>query len=1179
MTSEFQVTACRMARGPAWRSRSKFLSLIPVLCLLRPASCWIGLHIGHMEDIRIPIYAAEPYEEASPTSQGRDDLSVASPDALAAFYQDMERKEIVERKLSKRKSNSGTSIWSRKSVKRSATAHPAPPPAQKPHLPNPDSDHQDEKRRGEEERENESREDTSDKPDWVPQMNSPRSIIPDSKELPAWYNKDAWSQVPLPSFKLRYVIHNPIGPRWYKNHHLIPPSETTPAARPPSFFSPSFPPMASSTSQDRSEDTTRLPGPSHTPSPLPTPNSSQTRVVDKPRSRKTSQTAHDNVDLLDVTDPWGTNWHHHSPYDVGLSNGPISVDVQDALHTRSRRSSMTAQSRRKTVPSPLSQSTSAIHLQSPPDAGVHIPRKLSKRRTPTVANIFGGQSQDASRNAVSLPTSPVEAQPLATDLPKRMSVAPPNGPSMFASQGSSPKKEKRGSVLGRLVKKFSLLKKSTRRDNDWQHVISDHAVVDNAPRRDFVPERQPSPEKLPFDAVKRVPPPAIDEAAMAPDDTTKEADRLSYISLEAPFSIGRLTVANPDVPGSGETTPAQGDFPLPPDKFELRDTRVSSELPYRSPSPSTSSPFVSPPDPNPPVLPEKTTPPPPPPAKERAPELSPLSPPSSIRPPSFDLQRPPAQKTSISSVRAAPSIMSRTSRISVKDTQSAGPYAEKSTISSHRSGSSSKAPQMVEPVSRVFEMPQSGPPPPKKTRPVSVASSIPFPGAETGERVQSFALYDNSPLSAASMLANPPTPYSNDISMLATPEHPLPGLPPRLSADITSGAQMTRQTETFRLVRSPSGNVYPSNETFVAGGQQWEVVEATDKGKGKVSSSSKDRHSRDRDLKLQDTKDRNHHKERDSKDRESKDRPSKDRESNGRREKKRESRTKAEPEPEADSRHQHRSHRDHKSRTGEHATSTSKKTLRSADSDLRRRETSAAAVQQDVVKGGRDNRRRDDQERNSERKKEVSPPVNLNKAQPAPPAPTPDTLPSRPLGRHPSLSARPTSQLFSADEMNSIKAKEAWDMERLWKARSMQGDELNRFTTIPSNHNTPLIGSISDTSSQSAIYGSSHTAFVVQTPFQSQHSIYHSMPAAPPPIIYSSPSSIPTIAHQLPPTHRQSHSRLYADSIASDQASYTSSSRTPNPLPDPPRESSYEIPAGSRNSEYWTKYAGVTASH
>jgi hypothetical protein len=244
----------------------------------------------------------------------------------------MEEKEIIERKLSKRKSNSGTSIWSRKSVKRSATAPPVPPLAQKS-PPNQYPSGNEKRRKQAEDREAVRQEDR-EKPDGVPPMNSPRSIIPETmRDLPSWYSKDTWASVHHPSVKVRYNLHNPVGPRWYKNHHLIPASQVRLTARPPSVFSPSFPPITSSTGHERSEDATKIAGPSRTPSnsPLPTPNSSQTRVADgnKPRSRKTSETAHDNVDLLDVTDPWGTNWHHHSPYDIGLGNEPVSVDVQD----------------------------------------------------------------------------------------------------------------------------------------------------------------------------------------------------------------------------------------------------------------------------------------------------------------------------------------------------------------------------------------------------------------------------------------------------------------------------------------------------------------------------------------------------------------------------------------------------------------------------------------------------------------------------------------------------------------------------------------------------------------------------------------------------------------------------------------------------------------------------------
>ena len=144
-----------------------------------------------------------------------------------------------------------------------------------------------------------------------------KSIIPDPiAVLPASYATDAeWAAASAVQFRKKYPIHNPVGPRWYRNHHLYPQDK-----RPPSVFSPSFPPMAAST--DRLEDTAKMPGPSRTPSgsPLPTPTSSQVRIHDvRPpvRTRKVSQTAQDNVDMLDHTDPWGTNWHHQSPYDLG----------------------------------------------------------------------------------------------------------------------------------------------------------------------------------------------------------------------------------------------------------------------------------------------------------------------------------------------------------------------------------------------------------------------------------------------------------------------------------------------------------------------------------------------------------------------------------------------------------------------------------------------------------------------------------------------------------------------------------------------------------------------------------------------------------------------------------------------------------------------------------------------
>lgn len=149
------------------------------------------------------------------------------------------------------------------------------------------------------------------------------SVIPDA-------GPHLWEDRPPPSsttFKTRYTIHNPLGPRWYKNYHLIPPQSRLPSS---SSFSPSFPPMGATSGLGRAEDAGRKPGPSRTPSgsPLPTPNSSQTRITDGApgmRSRKVSQTAHDGVDLLDGTDPWGTNWHHQSPYDIGLNPSQVNI--------------------------------------------------------------------------------------------------------------------------------------------------------------------------------------------------------------------------------------------------------------------------------------------------------------------------------------------------------------------------------------------------------------------------------------------------------------------------------------------------------------------------------------------------------------------------------------------------------------------------------------------------------------------------------------------------------------------------------------------------------------------------------------------------------------------------------------------------------------------------------------
>ncbi|KAJ3542011.1 hypothetical protein NMY22_g3666 [Coprinellus aureogranulatus] len=205
--------------------------------------------------------------------------------------------------------------------------------------------------------------------------------------------------------------------------------------------------------------------------------------------------------------------------------------------------------------------------------------------------------------------------------------------------------------------------------------------------------------------------------------------------------------------------------------------------------------------------------------------------------------------------------------------------------------------------------------------------------------------------------------------------------------------------------------------------------------------------------------------------------------------------------------------------------------------------------------------------------------------------------------RRPSTATtRPTSELPSAADMNALRAKEAWDMERMWKARSMYGAELNgnAVQSIP----TQSVLSFSDNlSSQGASYGSSYTAFALQTPFAQGHpgpSMYHSMPGRPPPIIYGSPASIPSLPDSAlydpydnnnlgntPTPQRQRRTSHRASSPPEHLPVLSRSPLAKNPLPEPPRESTYQpapLPplkpatATVRTSDYWAKYAGVTTN-
>ncbi|EGO04646.1 hypothetical protein SERLA73DRAFT_68331 [Serpula lacrymans var. lacrymans S7.3] len=245
------------------------------------------------------------------------------PDDLNAILSHMQGKQIVQRKIARKSSkNTIRSLWSRKSTKKSPESGP---------IVTAKSTCMDD---------SQQIVDPEDSLNGQPELSDTlhsilsRSIIPDPLgELPAWFKKESdMAAANMSTYRIKYPLHNPLGPRWYKNHHLIPPAQLNPGNRPPSFFSPSFPPMASAISHDPSEETTRVPDPSKTPSgsPLPTPSSSQVRIPDIERISRSRKTSQDNVDMLDVSDPWGTHWHHQSPYDAGSNTSPISVDTSEA---------------------------------------------------------------------------------------------------------------------------------------------------------------------------------------------------------------------------------------------------------------------------------------------------------------------------------------------------------------------------------------------------------------------------------------------------------------------------------------------------------------------------------------------------------------------------------------------------------------------------------------------------------------------------------------------------------------------------------------------------------------------------------------------------------------------------------------------------------------------------------
>ena len=197
--------------------------------------------------------------------------------------------------------------------------------------------------------------------------------------------------------------------------------------------------------------------------------------------------------------------------------------------------------------------------------------------------------------------------------------------------------------------------------------------------------------------------------------------------------------------------------------------------------------------------------------------------------------------------------------------------------------------------------------------------------------------------------------------------------------------------------------------------------------------------------------------------------------------------------------------------------------------------------------------------------------------------------------RRPSQGRRPTSELPPAADMNAVRAREVWEMDRLWKGRSMAyGLEGPHVVYAQS------IGDVGSTTSVNALgHGSAHTSYKLQqgfpfpTPTTTTTTATTTTPAtAASPTIYSPQQ------HQQSQLQQQygkpslyefpSGVRSYPDlatipSIGTPDSTPSLTAR--NPLPPPPRQSAYRpspMPASMMEkddrayAEYWSKYAGVS---
>ena len=429
------------------------------------------------------------------------------------------------------------------------------------------------------------------------------------------------------------------------------------------------------------------------------------------------------------------------------------------------------------------------------------------------------------------------SQTVTSKIFKRQSIFKSASTSSIAQtiSNASEKRQKHSSLFGRFARRLSIMRRpghsrggSFDTSNDGSRrqslQVTDRTSITTRPpsfASPVSPSENPQSSRVPPPQARTTPSPDSTPLGTPEDERTgvgeqtQDGKRESVSSLEVSYSIGRLTVVNPDAPSSVDDSPVNQSYPLPASRTAQASALLTSQIK------------------------EKPLPPPVPPSSPVFLEVPKFE--------SLSALMPPLNGAAATTSPAAP-----TSRVTQgEDGQklrtippSSLPLPIPRTVSKNEKRATASSPPSARPVPG--SAPVSSPAHPSTGR-VSVSA----PPA-----------IDDSPLSRASIIANPPTPYVEPTRINSPPVKvqapaspsvhrsiPSPVITPIVSSphamspresqtppwhessqtknQVSRGnsSVRSRETETFHLVRNPSaGAVQSTGQSIVVAGEQWDVV-------------------------------------------------------------------------------------------------------------------------------------------------------------------------------------------------------------------------------------------------------------------------------------------------------------------------------------------------------------------